>query len=460
MRLLLDLLPLAGLVLLLASGRVRPASACAAAILLTLPAAWRVAPGATLAPFLLRSLEQGLWLAIVPVGIIAGGLVYHAAVGARDAPRGATTDTLFVAAFLLGPFMETVTGFGVGCVFALGIIRAAGLSGPRAAAIALLTQALIPWGGLGPGTALGAALAAVPAQEMAARNAAMLAVTLPFLLALFWRWTAAEGHAVPARDKAAQFLWVLAVGGSLIAWHHAAPWEMCGLLATGCVLAVKLLWRDPPRTATALLAALGTAFPYLLLAACLLASRLWENPPSLGLVADLPPIAANSAVVVLWLVALMLLARGPTPFVALRAALSRAGRPALALLGFVLFSRVLAAAQVPQGLAGALTGLLGRAAPYASPMLAGIAGFFAGTNVGSNAAMMPLQAALGHAARLGPLVLPTVQNGTLFLILSPQLTAIASGVLADGTRPAGIWRVAWPVFPLGLAIGLAAIAVG
>jgi hypothetical protein len=74
--------------------------------------------------------------------------------------------------------------------------------------------------------------------------------------------------------------------------------------------------------------------------------------------------------------------------------------------------------------------------------------------------MMPLQAALGHAAGLGPLVLPAVQNGTLFLILSPQLTAIASGVLADGTRPAGIWRVAWPVFPLGIAVGLAAIAVG
>ena len=93
-------------------------------------------------------------------------------------------------------------------------------------------------------------------------------------------------------------------------------------------------------------------------------------------------------------------------------------------------------------------------------MLAGLAGFFAGTNVGSNAAMMPLQAALGRAAHLGPLVLPAVQNGTLFLVLSPQLTAIAAGVLGDGTRPAGIWRVAWPIFPLSIAIGLAGIAIG
>ena len=460
MQLALDVLPLASLVLLLATGRVKPAAACLAAILLTLPAAWRIAPGIALAPFLLRAVEQGLWLAIVPVGLIAGGLVYHAAVGARDAPGGISTDTLFIAAFLLGPFMETVTGFGVGCVFALGLIRAAGLSGPRAAAIGLLTQALIPWGGLGPGTALGAALAGVPPQAMASRSAVVVAATLPFLLLLFWRWTAAEGHAVPARDKPAQFLWVVAVGLSLIAWHRAAPWEMCGLLATGGVLAVKLLWRAPPRTPAAVLAALRAAFPYLLLAASLLASHLWRHPPSLALVAHLPAIPANSAMVVLWLVAVFLLTRGKAPVAALRGALARARRPAVALLGFVLFSRVLAAAQVPQGLAGALTGLLGHAAPLASPVLAGLAGFFAGTNVGSNAAMMPLQAALGRAAHLGPLVLPTVQNGTLFLVLSPQLTAIAAGVLGDGTRPAGIWRVAWPIFPLAIAIGLAGIAIG
>ena len=460
MQLLLDALPLATLVLLLASGRVTPPVACLAAILLTLPAAWPLAPGAALAPFLLRAVGQGLWLAIVPVGIITGGLVYYAAVGARGAPEGTPTDTLFVAAFLLGPFMETVTGFGVGCVFALGLIRATGLRGPRAAAIGLLTQALIPWGGLGPGTALGAALAAVPPQAMALRNAAMVAAALPFLLLLFWRWTAAEGHPVPGRDKPSQLLWVLAVGASLIAWHRAAPWEMCGLLATGGALAAKLLWRAPPRTPAALQVMLRAAFPYLLLAASLLASHLWRRPPSLGLVAGLPPIAANSAMVVLWLVALLLLARTPAPLAAMRSALARARRPALALLGFVLFSRVLAAAGVPQGLAGALTGALGHAAPFAAPLLAGIAGFFAGTNVGSNAAMMPLQAALGRAAHLAPLVLPAVQNGTLFLMLSPQLIAIASGVLADGTRPAGIWRVAWPIFPLALAIGLATVALG
>lgn len=63
---------------------------------------------------------------------------------------------MFTAAFLLGPFAETVTGFCVGAIFALGVMRRAGVAPVPAAAMSLLTLALIPWGGLGPGTAVGA----------------------------------------------------------------------------------------------------------------------------------------------------------------------------------------------------------------------------------------------------------------------------------------------------------------
>jgi lactate permease len=164
--------------------------------------------------------------------------------------------------------------------------------------------------------------------------------------------------------------------------------------------------------------------------------------------------------VALWLVALALLAGRPHPLRHLRAALHRARRPALAVVMFVLLARLLANAGVPQALAMALAGALGGFAPYASPVLAGIAGFFAGTNVGSNSAMMPLQAALGRVAGLDPVVLPAVQNGTLFLILSPQLCAIASGLAGGGASPARIWRLAWPIFVIALAAGLAAVAIG
>ena len=200
--------------------------------------------------------------------------------------------------------------------------------------------------------------------------------------------------------------------------------------------------------------------PYGALVAVLLGSRIWTGAPFWRPFADLPAIALNHAMFALWLVALLWLAGARHGGHLLRQSLYRARRPALALLLFVLLARLLSNADVPQALAAALIDVLGSAAPFAAPFLAGIAGIITGTNVGSNSALMPLQAALGRAAGLAPTVLPAVQNGTLFLMLSPQVAAIACGVAGDGATPAKLWRLAWPVFVISLGIGLAAVALG
>lgn len=465
MTLLIDILPLAALVTLLAVGRTGPLGACGAAVLLSLPAAALQLGGAGLTRFALDSCIEGLWLAVVPVGIILGGLVFHAAVRSRASQAGPGTpapaeDVLFTSAFLLGPFAETVTGFGVGAVFAISRIRAAGLAGPHAAAIALLTQTLIPWGGLGPGTAVGAALAGVPGQDIAARNALQLAPALMLLLALFWRWCGQAGVDVPPRRRAAQAGWVAAVAVLLVVLHRLVPWEVCGLLATGPVLAVKLLLARPPRGMAGWRQAAQGAAPYLLLAGVLLGSRLWPHPPALRPFPDLVALPLNHAMLALWLVVLMLLAGTRDPLILAAGALRRGWRAALALLAFVVLARFLGNAGIPQTLALALAGGFGSAAPYAAPLLAGASGFFTGTNVGANSAMMPLQAALGRVAGLDPVVLPAVQNGTLFLLLSPQVTAIASGLAGGGASPAKVWRLAWPVFVISIGVGMASVAIG
>jgi lactate permease len=280
MTLLLQALPLIALVVLLGSGRASTIGACAAALALSLPAAWLAAPGGApalpfLAAFALRSLADGLWLAAIPVGIILGGLVFHEAVGGggEGAVRERPVDVLFTGAFLLGGFTETVTGFGVGSIFALAAFRRVGVAGTAAASMALYSQMLIPWGGLGPGTAVGAALAGVPAQALATHDALILAVELPLLLPLFWRLCRLAGHPVPARTRLAQFAWVAAEAAILNLAHRLVTWEVCGLLATGSVLSVRLLLAAPPRTAADRRAAATAAAPYLVLAGALLASR-------------------------------------------------------------------------------------------------------------------------------------------------------------------------------------------
>ena len=460
MNVLLQAMPLLVLVGLLASGRAGPVAACALAMVLSLPAALLHLDGAGALPgFLGGSLVQGAWLALVPVGIIVGGMVFHTAIPEPSGPAaGDPADTVFTAAFLLGPFTETVTGFGVGLVFSLGVMRRAGIGGLNAALMALISQVFIPWGGLGPGTAIGAALAGIPPGDLAAASAWLASAVLLLLLPAFWVWCGRCGYPVSAGKRFAQLGWVASLAVLLIGAHAFAPWELCGALATGAVLTVRLLVASPPRNFSALGQMVRAASPYLLLIGILLASRLWPDPPRWAPLPRMPELPANHAMFGIWLAALLQLGRSPLAGKRFAGALKRAGRPALVLLSFVLFSRVLTNAGVPQGLALALAATFGGAAPYAGPLLAGLGGFLAGTNVGANSAMMPLQAELGRIAHLPPTLLPSVQNGTAFLLVSPQLTAIAASVA--GTSQWEIWRQAWPIPLAALAVGVAAIVLG
>ncbi len=449
--------PLALLVLLLASGRAAPVPACLIALLCSLPVAW-AASGGDLAGFAAAQLLRGVWLALPAMAIVSGGLLFHAATE-RPAPAGAPAGAgpMFVAAFLLGPFAETVTGFGVGSIFAIGAMQRAGVGGALAAAMGLLSLCLIPWGGLGPGSALGAALADVPATPMLARNAVQAAVFMLALLPLFWRWAGLAGHAVPARERAGQAVWVASVGAALILWSRLLPWELAGMLATGPLLLARLLLTTPPRGTAAWRRAVATILPYVLLVAAILLTRLWAAPPAWQPLAGLPPLPLTHVAVVIWLVAGgLLLARRIPPGPSLR----RARRPALAILSFVVLSRWLFAAGTPAVLAAGLEAALGRFAQYGTPVLALLSGFVGGSNVASNAMMMPLQAALGRLQGLPADLLPAVQNftGAQASMYSPQVVGVFGGLA--GVRPGPVWRLAWPVFAILLAIGVASLVVG
>ena len=467
--LLIQSLPLIALVVLLASGRAGPMRSCVIAALLALPAAWLgMADKASFVPFINRSIIEGLWLAFIPVGIITGGLIFNGGVQQRaqaaSSKHGDIVDHAFTASFLLGMFTETVTGFGVGTVFAIGAIRSLGLAGAPAAAIALMAQNAIPWGGLGPGSAIGAALAGIDAQAMSERNAMMLAASLMALLPMFWWWCSKLGLTLHKAMLLRQFLWMALLGGLLIGLHFVLPWQLCGMVASGTVLSARLLLADPPKDWMGVFRRASAVWPYAMLATLLLAGQAWHGAPSWRPFAELPAIGINHPMVAIWLAAIILLALqgqewGNEPSVAL-AAIQRAKRPALAMLSFVVLARLLTNAGIPVALATSLVASFGSAAPFASPFLAAIAGFFAGSNVGSNSTMMPLQAALGRASGLGPLVLPAVQNGTLALVISPQLTAVASSLIGGGVTPAKLWRIMWPVAAVGLIAGSVSIVIG
>lgn len=449
---LLEALPLLLLLGLLASGRVAPIPACVIALVGALPALV-IRQGTGLPWFLVQESLLGAFLALAPVAVVAGGLMFHAAVSgpAQDAPRAATAARIFAVSLPLGAFLESVTGFSVGAVFALTALRAMGVRGAVAIALAVQSLTLVPWGGLGPGTALGAVIAGVPAQEVGRIAALPTALWLPLIVPLQW-WLQAQAGAPPdAREKAWQLGLTLALVALLNLCNALLPFEVAGVIAAGLV-AVVALWRaDPPKQPRAAIAA---AAPYLLLVAALLGARLWSAPPGWKPFADYPAFALTHVAVVLALVASgLLLARGRVT--AGGAALRRAGRPALAMLLYVVLGRWLAGGGIAADLADSLAHALGGAAPFAIMPMAMLSGIVTGSNVGSNAALMPIQHALGQEAGLDAVLVAALHNfgGGAGAGMGAAGLAMLCALLADGTRPAQVWRLLLPSMAAVLLAG-------
>jgi lactate permease len=464
MILALQALPLLLLIGLLFSGRVAAVPAVLAALGAAIPAAFVSLPSNIALPnFLAEQILRGAYLALQPMGVVLAGLLFHSAVSEAEASKDAQAATprrIFIATLLAGCFLESVTGFGVGAVFALASLRVMGIIGAPAGAMALLALCLIPWGGLGPGSLLGAALIGLPAQDVMRITALPNAVWLLLLGPVLWRLCAAAGLAVPAAEKRAQMGYLLAMAALLVACHWLLPFEVIGVIATGLPL-IFALWRlDPPQNAAAWRKALARLGPYAFLTLALLAARAVPNPPAWQPFADLPAFPITHVSLVLGAVALLLLARRAGAVALAQVAVKRGIRPAMIMLLYVLLARWMGESGATAALAREAAAALGPLAPYAVPPLGLMAGIVTGTNVGSNAALMPVQYKLGLAAGLPPALAPGVHNfvGAAGAGMSFAVTGMICGLLADGTKPVALWRLLWPSLAAVLLLGWAAMA--
>jgi lactate permease len=163
---------------------------------------------------------------------------------------------------------------------------------------------------------------------------------------------------------------------------------------------------------------------------------------------------------VLAAVALLLLARRAGAVALAQGAIKRGIRPALIMLLYVLLARWMGESGATAALAREAAAALGPLAPYAVPPLGLMAGIVTGTNVGSNAALMPVQYKLGLAAGLPPALAPGVHNfvGAAGAGMSFAVTGMICGLLADGTKPVALWRLLWPSLAAVLVLGWGAMA--
>ena len=493
MPLALHLLPLAATVALLMSRRVSMLTAgtagmaLAAAVLLVVLSAAQ--PGGiaapdwaarlpTLLPTVALKAGEGAWLAWHAMSIIAAGLLFHRAFEARAVKATAQAEVktpadrrraVFVACLLAGPFAESVTGFGVGLVVALAMLRPLGLPPAHAAALGLFSQMLAPWGALGVGTRVGAELIGVPFAELGTASAALMVVVLPCLLPVFWRLIHGAGLTSSLTDRARDVALMLLLAGLLwLTNRYVAP-ELGGGLATA-VLLVAVEARRLPRDAAGLSRLLALLWPYVVLVGGLMATRLvpplsdwtanWLVLDPFGGLAPMPLLRHPST----WLVAIALvmlagLPRGRALAVAgpaLRAALV----PMAATLVFVELAAFMAASGGAAAFGQAWQAVAGSAAVLAVPVLGAATGMLTGSNTASNALMMNIQVNLASGSGLPLIAAAAVQvvAGSVCTLLTPGRIVLASSIMGLSRAESTIYRLALPIGFASTASLLAVVA--
>jgi lactate permease len=462
----LSLLPLLLVVALLASGRAGALVAGLAGLGATV-----AVTGASPA-LLMREVPAGLWLSFQVIAIIATGIFFHHAQQARgsavrDGKLKATPRRLWSVCFLLAPFAESVTGFGVGYMIALAALQRLGLGGLPALLLGLYSQSLVPWGALAIGTTVGATLAGLMPNELGLASALLQVPIHALYLWLYWRFAAMAGVAVPLRQKLDDVAWTALLLALVWLFNRLADMEIAGAAPTALLLALRF-WRDERPDRVRVAQALRVNAPYVALTLALCATRL--VPPLRDLLKPLwalkpydnQPAFAPFYAPGFWLLAIGLVvviaARAPLPIV-LRGTVKGAWRACAVTLAFVVMAQLYVGSGMAQEIAEALRAGVGRGAAFGVPAFAGLGGFLTGGGATANAMLMPMVTALAKAVALDPAAIAAIQNSVCanLTMLSPIRVSMGVALLGLAASDSDLYRRAWPLALPPLLVGLAGV---
>lgn len=479
MRELLFVAPLAAVVVLLASGRAGGVVAGFVALALAVPAAYVALDGRlALVPFLADATLRGGWLAWQAIAVMLAGMFFHRATSRdpHDAAAGrAGADgyrTLFRSCCLVGVFLESLTGFGVGYLMAFAATRRLGIAGVPGLILPLFSQMLVAWGALAVGTGIGANLAGIPVRTLSLWSLVVAACVVLGYLALFWR-LAARGGVAPSRgDRLLDVVSMLALLGFIAFFSHLDRVEIAGLAASGAVVALDALLGLRRDGVVALRARVAAAWPIVLVTVLLLATRLVPELRDAVRAAGLAQPYADGPSFGWFYNPSVYLVLGALVAIAARGELDRlpaivgqtaraAWRPVAVTLIYVVLSMWLVRAGIAAALAGAAVAALGVGALFASPLVGALGGFLTGSNTGSNALAMPIQAGMAAQSALPSGLLPGVQNvvGSNFTMLAPQRIAMARALGENRIDERTIYRAVAPLGAVSFAVGVIVIGV-
>lgn len=480
-------LPALTVIAAIASGRVNTTIAAALGLLAALPIALLAAPAPFAPAQLAVALERGLWIGWIITPYILGGLLFWqmaAQGGMRAGAAGDPQDAmrldplarrrlLFFACFLVGPFAESATGFGVGMLGTVMLIRPLGLKPREIMVFALLSQTLIPWGAMGSGTLLASAYARVPATQLALYSMVPVALLMAVWLALYWRTAARAALSAPTAELGREAAWMAASLALLTAATALLGPETALLAAYGPLMVLRFLADRRPDRGQALDAA-RRALPYIALIAWLVATRLVPglNRGLAGLAdvkpyADLPawmPFLHAGSWLIAGAVAMAAWQRHPGALRAQSRAAWTTGRHAvMSVFLFAMMAEVLAGAGISRAYADGLFSSLRDWTILITPLLAGAFGILANSGNAPNSLFMSSQLSLALQAGLNvPAAAALLHvSGTSMGIFSPVRMSIAAGLAHGRGHERGVYVLLLPfaLAAFGILLSLALLVV-
>ncbi|MGE8046912.1 hypothetical protein ACQKPT_01205 [Pseudomonas monteilii] len=449
------LLPTLVVALAIISGRLDTTQSALLGLLASLPVALFSGP---LSPTLVQmssALSRGVWIGIIIAPYILGGLLFwqvamHEDNDRSESRRRLSSDTdmperarrrqLFFACFLVGPFAESATGFGVGMLGTALLLRHFELAPRHLMIFVLMSQTLIPWGGMGSGTLLAAAYARLPAEQVGLYAVGPVALLMLVWLPLYWRTARAAGLGGSMTEAVSEAAWV---GAGLILLALATAYlgpETALLAAYGPLIVLRYVMDVRPsrrqRTLT-----FRRALPYILLIGALVLSRLLpgarECLQALGQLTPYPDLPSWSPLfhAGTWLIIgamLTALARGLVSNLKheARQAWQTGKHAVLAVFLFAMMAEMLSTAGISQAFAQGMFASLHAGAVLATPIISGVFGILANSGNAPNSLFMPSQLALATQAGLSVPAVVALQHvsGTCLSLFSPVRMSIAAGL--------------------------------
>ena len=367
-----------------------------------------------------------------------------------DACRGRGRVVLLITLGVT-PFAESVTGFGLGVIVGIPLLRHIGLTPIKSAIVALLGLVLVPWGSLAPGTLIAAELGGVGFLPLGVASALF---TLPVLLIATPVILVIAVGAVEARRSLLDAIAVVAVMWlTLIGANVLLGPPLAGVAASVVTIAVVLLIaRLVERNRLSVDRVLGRALlPYGVLIAGLLGSSLTGRMLPLG------PAERILSSPALWLLVtgglafwLLRIPRDAVP--ALVRSSARRGVPvALTTTLFLILGGLMAASGTSAHLAEVASGL-GPLYLVLIPLVGAVGGYITGSNSGASAMFSASTADAALTLGADPLTALAAQNvgASAAIMASPPRVVLALSV-AGATESASVTRV---VLLVSLSIAL------